>query len=455
MRHVTKRQKIWAASGLAGLAVLWLLAGVFWLKISVGPARVPAHSDDTALLSTISQQLSTYKLTVAYPGGKAGRFSLAQMGLSLDPNSSLRATRDQQHRFGHRLAWWQPVRAVVVLHEDKAAFNNFISQHINVTVQPSLDASLSISNGNIVLTNAVTGKQYGLKEPEHTLLAAAGSLQTAPLRLQTLKIDPALTSSILAPYKDQLEKTMNQPAKFVVGSQVVKPTPAQIASWLDITPDDKSKKVDIAVNSGKVAAYINSIAASAIHPARDEVDLTEADGSTQVFIAGVNGIDVINKSGVATEVAANLLSGGGFSYSLPVRTTPFQVVKTGSYPKWIEVDLTNKKLYAYEYTNLVNTFLVSAGAPATPTVTGQYSIYAKYDQQDMQGENVDGSSYFQPHVPWVNYFYKDYAIHGNYWRPLSYFGNINSSHGCVGLIDDQAEWIYDWAPIGTPVVVHT
>ena len=59
-----------------------------------------------------------------------------------------------------------------------------------------------------------------------------------------------------------------------------------------------------------------------------------------------------------------------------------------------------------------------------------------------------------PDVKWINYFYRDYAIHGNYWRPLSYFGNINSSHGCVGLEDTEAEWIYSWAPIGTPVIVH-
>ena len=49
----------------------------------------------------------------------------------------------------------------------------------------------------------------------------------------------------------------------------------------------------------------------------------------------------------------------------------------------------------------------------------------------------------------------DYVIHGNYWRPLSYFGNINSSHGCVSTVPSEAEWMYDWTPIGTPVIVYT
>jgi len=72
----------------------------------------------------------------------------------------------------------------------------------------------------------------------------------------------------------------------------------------------------------------------------------------------------------------------------------------------------------------------------------------------MSGPNTDGSRYVQPNVPWVNYFYRDYAIHGNYWRPTSYFGNVNSSHGCVGLLTNDAAWLYAWAPIGTAVVVH-
>ena len=53
------------------------------------------------------------------------------------------------------------------------------------------------------------------------------------------------------------------------------------------------------------------------------------------------------------------------------------------------------------------------------------------------------------------FFHGGYAIHGNYWRPASYFGNINSSHGCIGINVDDAAWIYDWAPIGTSIITHT
>jgi lipoprotein-anchoring transpeptidase ErfK/SrfK len=98
---------------------------------------------------------------------------------------------------------------------------------------------------------------------------------------------------------------------------------------------------------------------------------------------------------------------------------------------------------------------VSAGAPETPTPQGHFKIFEKLQVQDMRGYNANGTKYFQPHVRWVGYFSGSNAIHGNYWRPLSWFGNRNSSHGCVSVPDDQAKWVYNWAPVGTPVVVHS
>jgi lipoprotein-anchoring transpeptidase ErfK/SrfK len=112
-------------------------------------------------------------------------------------------------------------------------------------------------------------------------------------------------------------------------------------------------------------------------------------------------------------------------------------------------------MWVYEKGQLVNQFAVSAGAPATPTPLGRFQIYQKLAVQDMKGYNANGTKYFQPHVHWISYFLPGgYAVHGVYWHPLSWFGVNNSSHGCVGLPDATAEWVYDWAPIGTTVITH-
>jgi len=279
-------------------------------------------------------------------------------------------------------------------------------------------------------------------------------LQTAPLRLSLQTTKPAINTEQLASAKQKLTQILNQKISLQVDGQNVTAHPADIGSWVEITPVAKSHTVDITVNSGKVLEYINHIAEAHIQPPRSQLVASQADGSTTVLVAGHNGVDILHKDELAAKIASQLLEAKGIRTDVAATYTPFKTISAHAYPKWIEVNTTTKHMYAFENTAQVREILVSAGAPATPTVTGEFAIYSKLRQQDMTGANADGSRYFQPNVPYVNYFYRDYAIHGNYWRPKSYFGNINSSHGCVGIQDADAEWIYNWAPVGTPVLVH-
>ena len=91
------------------------------------------------------------------------------------------------------------------------------------------------------------------------------------------------------------------------------------------------------------------------------------------------------------------------------------------------------------------------GGSETPTVTGTYRVYLKYAVQTMRGANADGTNYEAKDVPWVTYFHRGYALHGAPWR--SSFG-YSGSHGCVNLPVSVAKQVYDFAPLGTPVVVH-
>lgn len=114
--------------------------------------------------------------------------------------------------------------------------------------------------------------------------------------------------------------------------------------------------------------------------------------------------------------------------------------------KWIDVNLSQQMLYAFEGDTLVNSFLVSTGLPDTPTVTGTYYVWVKLLYDDMAGPG-----YYLPDVPYVMYFYRGYGIHGTYWH--SNFG-YPMSHGCVNMETSQAGWLFDWAFVGIPVHVH-
>lgn len=118
----------------------------------------------------------------------------------------------------------------------------------------------------------------------------------------------------------------------------------------------------------------------------------------------------------------------------------------GNGERWIDVNLSEQRVYAYEGDVIVNSFLVSTGLPDTPTVTGEYQIYVKVPIQDMSGPG-----YYLPDVPWVMYFYDEYGFHGTYWH--NNFGRP-MSRGCVNMTIEEAKWLFNWASVGTKVKVH-
>ena len=124
--------------------------------------------------------------------------------------------------------------------------------------------------------------------------------------------------------------------------------------------------------------------------------------------------------------------------------------QVGANEKWIDVDLTAQTLRAFEGDTLVYETLISSGRAPYYTVTGQFRIYLRYESQTMDGRYL-GFDYVTPGVPHVQYFYKDFALHGAFWH--NNFGNPES-HGCVNLSLPDAEWLYQWAEYGTLVNVH-
>ncbi len=132
----------------------------------------------------------------------------------------------------------------------------------------------------------------------------------------------------------------------------------------------------------------------------------------------------------------------------PTQPAPTQVppVQVDSGVHWIEVNLTQQRLYAYSGDTLINSFLVSTGTWQTPTVTGNYRIYLKYVSTTMSGPG-----YYLTNVPYTMYFYGSYGIHGTYWH--NNFGTP-MSHGCVNMYTPDAAWLFDFAPLGTTVYVH-
>ncbi|MFN8446594.1 MAG: L,D-transpeptidase [Caldilineaceae bacterium] len=123
-------------------------------------------------------------------------------------------------------------------------------------------------------------------------------------------------------------------------------------------------------------------------------------------------------------------------------------------PRRIEIDLSEQKLTAYQGDEVVMVTQVSTGRKNgqvdgmyyTETVTGTYKIQRRYEKSRMTGPGYD-----TPDVPYVQYFFRGYAIHGAYWH--NEFG-MPVSHGCINMRVEEAKELFDWADVGTEVEIN-
>ena len=125
--------------------------------------------------------------------------------------------------------------------------------------------------------------------------------------------------------------------------------------------------------------------------------------------------------------------------------------------RWIEIDLFEQTLAAYEGERMVYATLISSGRPGkTWTTPGLFRIWAKLPATKMSNpDSSDGNPdwYYLEDVPWTMYFNGPTALHGAYWHDA--FG-FTRSHGCVNLAPRDAEWLFNWTtpyvPPGAKVV---
>ncbi|MBL9013175.1 MAG: L,D-transpeptidase [Myxococcales bacterium] len=116
--------------------------------------------------------------------------------------------------------------------------------------------------------------------------------------------------------------------------------------------------------------------------------------------------------------------------------------------RWIDVDLDNQILVAFEGDVPVYATMVSSGGKDTPTETGIYRMWLKESEADMKGLNGE-DPYSVATVPWTQFFSpeKGLALHTAYWHDQ--FG-VKRSHGCVNLAPRDARWLYFWSDPQVP-----
>ena len=177
------------------------------------------------------------------------------------------------------------------------------------------------------------------------------------------------------------------------------------------------------------------------------------EGDTLGSIARKNGVSIetikkVNKLGDVSRIYV------GDKLRIPVKAAPTPqkasqptaIANAPNAAKWIEIDLSQQRLYAHQNGEVVFKTRISSGVAGHRTPIGRFRVWAKIRRQTMSGPG-----YNLPNVQWVMYFVGQNAIHGTYWHHN--FGHP-MSHGCINATNKAAKWLYNWAPARTIVVVH-
>ena len=119
------------------------------------------------------------------------------------------------------------------------------------------------------------------------------------------------------------------------------------------------------------------------------------------------------------------------------RPTP---VTRGGGGRRVEVLIDRQLALAIQDNRVVRALHVSSGKPSTPTPTGSFSVYAQYPRW--------WSVPFQEWLLWASPFVGGVALHQFPDVPV-----YAASHGCVRVPEANAQWLYRFVSVGTPVRV--
>jgi lipoprotein-anchoring transpeptidase ErfK/SrfK len=150
----------------------------------------------------------------------------------------------------------------------------------------------------------------------------------------------------------------------------------------------------------------------------------------------------------APDVAAKISAipeTGNIAALAALNTLPFDPTS-----QYIKVDISEQRLTAYVNGLEVKSFLVSTAKAGYKTPIGKTSVMAKIPLMNYVWSYGPGNpnNYNLPNVKWNMRIFPHIYIHSAYWHHN--FGHP-MSHGCVNTSIPDADWIFHWAQVGTPV----
>jgi lipoprotein-anchoring transpeptidase ErfK/SrfK len=180
----------------------------------------------------------------------------------------------------------------------------------------------------------------------------------------------------------------------------------------------------------------------------ETLTVAQTDSSPTIIPAATETLADLQLSLVSAEIVVDTPAPG---YS---NTTQYDAPPSYSGNKYILVDISEQHMYVYEGDGLVYSFVSSTGMN-NATRTGSFSVLDKIP-------NAYGATWDIWMPNWLGIYWAGSMENGIHALPIlpnggtlwaGYLG-VPISYGCVVLGTYEAQVLYDWADIGTPVEIQ-
>lgn len=346
-------------------------------------------------------------------------------------------------------------------------FTKNLSSKFDVAAQ---NAALVMNGTEVQVIPATAGRKIMIDSVKKQIAEALETVKTNEIKIDVEKIDPEIVENDTKEAIARAKTLISLPVAYTYQGQKFTPDQKTVASWIVFnTRDVNGKQTLVPEIDTKVAySYVYSLASKINVPTVNK-KVTVKNGGEQI-------VEAEGKEGLAVDIdqavsgtAASLNAGKGVSLELRTYAVKYKTqvnnIFVADWSKYIEINISTQTMCAYLAGGVkVNCWSVTTGQNGWNTPTGTFLIQRKSGEGGVPGSGGGGvcmpnppSAYPLCGINYVSTFTpQGHAIHEAWWR--SNFGGQNykwnGSHGCINATYDIARFIFYWAPIGTPVIIH-
>ena len=391
-----------------------------------------------AAAAALNEVAAGYQLNLTVNGKKLS-FSAEELGLKLD-SAAL-------SRFQEAAANGGDLPAAIFTY-DFDGLKTLLKKQLNVA--PS-NASVTYSGGQgkFIVVPGSNGTEYDVAAAANAAAASIGLLiPEATAEVKTTSVAPTYTAD-----SDKVKSAVNTANGYLKLSLTYTYSPeggttakesigvSTLATFIKV-----NSKMEVSVSKSAIENYADKM--SDRHSGGDYKAKFKTTGGSTIGTKVTYYGHHVDKDALADDIYKCVTSG-----TSGTRTAPYSAKSDKPYGgSYVEIDLTNQKLYLYKNgERLLTTSLVSGSVvKGYCTPTGVYSIYSKQTDRYLTGADYRSFvSYWMP-------FLGGYGLHDATWRS-SFGGTIyhyNGSHGCVNLPKSAAKTVYNNVSVGTKVILY-